>query len=458
MRTNLFYIYSRTNSKGFSLHFLAPILAVVGVMTIGLTLIDTSRAASNPYTGICTKTIITTTTKVTTTKYKDCILEAQELLDGIQSQNYKSYRTATEHVPYTFTSGNEYYLTINGAYSTATAYAVEHLPGNGTQNELTNGVTNGTWQILCGDAESSGLASNGAAALKKLNFNTSITGEYSLYTYSNTFQAACGSIPTTGSTGSGTTTSTLTPTAADCWGDVVDTHDCYYWVGAYQDYNGSFTATGVSSDFTQAEPQDPVLPEGDNHTLIETYVASADGEQALEFGWYIAADSGKAPVLMVTHWINGAFIGYSTPASPYGFVQVSKTFKPLTTALTVGAVGNFKIQVADNEWQFWYNGAEVGYFPESLWTSQSITFNKIQWVSDYGEVATYVGQLSQVGMGNGILGSLTGSAAVSDYTLYGSTRPADFVGFYEPNGAVTKYYDYGAINTTGFRLGGPGID
>lgn len=444
----------RSNARGFTIHFLIPIIAVIGVTIIGTLLIHDSRAASTPYSGPCTPTIINTSTKVTTTKYKDCILQAQELMDAVEREDYKNYHTAIETVPETFVSGTEHYLTMNGVYSTATAYAVKTLPGNGTSNQLTNNPTSGTWQIVCSDAVNAGLATGGTAANYTLTINKNVSGEYSKYTNASTFAATCGNLPTSGTTGN----TTLTPTGADCWGDVVGGGTCYYWVGAYQNDNNNFTATGVSSNFTQAEPTDQATTNGDNHTLIETYVSSSDGKESLEIGWFVSTNTGKAPVLMVTHWINGAFIGYTSPSSADGFVQVSSSIKPLSTPLQVGVTGNYKIQVANNQWQFWYNGAEVGYFPESLWTSQGITFNKIQWVSDYGEVATHVGALSQVGMGNGILGSASGSTAVSGYTLYGSSTPADFNSFYEPQGAVTTYYDDGATSATGFRLGGPGID
>lgn len=187
---------------GFSLHFLMPVVAIIGVAIVGTVLIHASRAASTPYSGTCTTTIISTSTKVTTTKYKTCIEQAQDLLDGIQFRNYKSYRTATSHVSGTFAYGSEYYLTINGAFSSAMASAVKVLPGNGSRNSLTNS-TNGTWQIVCSDAEAAGLATGGAAANSKLSFNTKVAGEYANNTNAAFFKDVCGSVP---SSGSGSTT------------------------------------------------------------------------------------------------------------------------------------------------------------------------------------------------------------------------------------------------------------
>ena len=190
------------NQRGFS-HLLVPLVAIIGIAIIGTVMIRESRAASNPYSGTCTSTIIRTTTKVTTTKYKDCIFQAKELMDATEKEDYKDYKTATEHVSGTFAFDSKYYLTINDSYGTSTAYAVKALPGNGTNNALTNGTTNGTWQILCSDAVSAGLATGGKAANYTLTFAKNVSGEYSKYTNASTFKATCGSLPS--SSGSGTT-------------------------------------------------------------------------------------------------------------------------------------------------------------------------------------------------------------------------------------------------------------
>ena len=195
--------------RGFTLHFLMPIIAIVGVAIVGTVLIHASRAASSPYSGTCTGTVISTSTKVTTTKYKDCILQSQELMDAIEREDYKSYRTAVKVVPDTFVSGSEHYLTMNGVYSTATAYAVKALPGNGSKNELTNG-TSGTWQTLCTDAAAAGLATGGKAATYVLSINTKVTGEYSKYTNADNFKSTCGTT-TSGGTGGSSTTAGATP-------------------------------------------------------------------------------------------------------------------------------------------------------------------------------------------------------------------------------------------------------
>ena len=191
----------KANQRGFS-HLILPIIAVLAVALVGTYLIHDSRAASTPYSGECTPTIISTSTVVTTSKYKTCIIEAQELLDGIQRENYDSYKTAVKSVPYTTAVGSSYYLLMNGIYSTATAYAVKALPGNGTNNALTNGTTNGTWQILCSDAVSAGLATGGKAASYILNLNSNA---YDVETNAAIFKTTCGNLPSTTSSGGGST-------------------------------------------------------------------------------------------------------------------------------------------------------------------------------------------------------------------------------------------------------------
>ena len=199
----LMYIsLSRSNQRGLS-HVIFPMIAIIGVAIVGTVLIHASHAASTPYSGSCTSTIIKTTTVVTTAKYKTCIVEAQELMDAIQREDYKSYHTAIETVPDTFVSGSQHYLTMNSIYSTATAYAVKALPGNGSNNALTNSSTTGSWQLLCSDAVAAGLAVGGKAATYTLTINKNVTGEYNTVTNATTFKAACGSLPST-STGGGT--------------------------------------------------------------------------------------------------------------------------------------------------------------------------------------------------------------------------------------------------------------
>ena len=58
-------------------------------------------------------------------------------------------------------------------------------------------------------------------------------------------------------------------------------------------------------------------------------------------------------------------------------------------------------------------------------------------------------------MGNGILGSLTGSSSVSNYQLFGSTTPAQLTNFFVY--ANPTYYNDGNTKATSFRYGGPGI-
>jgi Ricin-type beta-trefoil lectin domain len=242
--------------------------------------------------------------------------------------------------------------------------------------------------------------------------------------------------------------------AANCHGSVVGGNTCYYWVGAYQQNNDSFSASGVSADFTQGNPKiNPYVDVDLNHSIIEIYAASADGKQAVEIGWY--AGNGAAPMLFATVWVNSEFIGYAENGGT-GFVPVSTTMH-VGDKVKVGATGTYKIQYASSQWQIWYNGVEVGYFPESVWSSRGASYTSIGWVSPYGEVADSLATIAKTQMGTGILGSKSGAAAISNYTLIGSSTPAKLTDFYEPSGVATSRYDYGSTSSTGMTLGGPGF-
>jgi hypothetical protein len=242
---------------------------------------------------------------------------------------------------------------------------------------------------------------------------------------------------------------------ANCHGSVVGGNTCYYWAQAFQQGNGSFTANGVSADFSQP---DPVIGPSYalaplNHSDVEIWAASADDQQVIEFGWY--KDSSRLkPILFATSWANNQFLGYVENGGT-GFVPVSKKVK-IGEKVTIGKTTAYKILHSGSQWQLWYGGVEVGYFPDSNWTSKNATFTQIGHVQVFGEVGSDVATVSKTQMGNGTLGSKPGSASISHYALIDASASAKLTDFGEPTG-FANIYAYGARTATGFRYGGPGF-
>lgn len=222
---------------------------------------------------------------------------------------------------------------------------------------------------------------------------------------------------------------------------------CYAWVGASQQDNNSFSATGVSADFKQGNP---VCTGGCGHSLVEMYVADATGKNVIEYGWGVAAGATQ-PTLGIGLWANG------DPLDAVGnFVQVSTTVK-IGQQVTVGATGAYEISFdsSTQEWQLFYNSVEVGYFPQTIWTSRGTSYTAVGFDEMFGEVVQPALTVAHMQMGNGVLGSLTGAVSVSNYQLLDSSTPGDFSSYFVD--AKAQYYDDGDTTSTGFSYGGPGI-
>lgn len=220
---------------------------------------------------------------------------------------------------------------------------------------------------------------------------------------------------------------------------------CYRWVGGRQ----FISASGVSVQFGQAAPK-TMGNSLQGHTLVELSVGTADGKQYVEVGWILPDASGNAkPRLFVYHWVDG----HTSCYNGCGFVQVSGSIHP-GDLLTVGATGTYKINYSGGQWQVFYDGTKVGYFPESLWGGK---FTQAGFTQIFGEVSSST-MNTCTQMGNGIYGSHAGSLLISNYTLLGSTTARDLSPFNlnNFNGSVNPGYNYGAATATSLRIGGPG--
>jgi hypothetical protein len=243
---------------------------------------------------------------------------------------------------------------------------------------------------------------------------------------------------------------------ANCHSTVSGGNTCYYWVQSFQQNNGNFAANGVSANFSQPNPKiGPDEPGSHdlNHSVMEIWAASADGKQTVEIGWY-KDNTHSAPILFTTAWVNNQFLGYAENGGT-GFVQVSKTFK-IGGNISVGQTGKYEVLISGGQLQIWYNGAEIGYFPQSVWSSRGASFTKLGDVSVYGEIATGVATVSLTQMGNGVNGSSKSAASVSGYSLIGANTTSQLTNFGAPAG-FTNIYNYGNTSATGFTYGGPGF-
>lgn len=216
---------------------------------------------------------------------------------------------------------------------------------------------------------------------------------------------------------------------------------CFYYAGAAQ----SIIATGAAVTISQAAP---TVGPSDYHSLAELAVESADGQQIVEAGWIVAPSQiGDAyPHLFVYHWVNGAETCYNG----CGYVPIAGTTVNAGSRLPTGRTGRFRVSFANNQWQIRYNGTEIGYFPESLWQG---TYKQAGLIQVFGEVAAASTGQPHSQMGNGILGSKTGSAKLSSFALFGTSA--------SPKLATYAYgdpsaYNYGGATATGLRFGGPG--
>jgi hypothetical protein len=244
---------------------------------------------------------------------------------------------------------------------------------------------------------------------------------------------------------------------ANCHSVISGGNTCFYWSRAHQQNDGNYSASGVSASFTQADPIIGKQWPGDggtlHHSVAQIWASAPDTNQIIEIGWY--KDSTRSTsILFGTRWINGQSKYIQNGGT--GFVQVSSSVH-FGDKVAIGALGNYKIQLVGSQWQLWYNGVEVGYFPQSLWSNQGASFNTIANVHVYGEVSSGPYTVTKTQMGNGILGSRSGSTDFKNYVLINSSEPAQLVDFAGPQAPADSAYDFGNPTATGFTFGGPGF-
>jgi len=221
----------------------------------------------------------------------------------------------------------------------------------------------------------------------------------------------------------------------------------FYYAAGSQIVTG---ATGASVDATLALPTVPYDPSISQHSLIEMAVSVGGNYNYIEIGWSAGDNfyNNQHPHMFISRWIGTSNVCEPQPTG-CGFVPVSTTNLPDEELASSGTV-NYKINYSGGNWNVYFNGDLVGYFPESLWGPGHGAVSQVQV---YGEVAEKTGSTVCIPMGNGISGASTGSTEVSNYTLIGSSEPAAFSSF---NETASHHYYLGSPAATSFSLGGPG--
>ncbi len=219
----------------------------------------------------------------------------------------------------------------------------------------------------------------------------------------------------------------------------------YHYVYAFQ----YATAVGGWANFSEHQPYvDPA----DDHSLAEIAAQSSDGQQIVENGWTVSRslNGDDSPHLFVFSWVNLVPNCYNG----CGYIQYSPSVYPGMTVANDGSQHFFGIEYYQGNWWLNYDGEWFGYFPESIWNNSGVTFNQVGLTQWFGEVSANGGSYTQ--MGNGIFGSLNGSASINNTSLlldpYTSV-PASW----NLNLTDASCFDYNLLTPgSTFTYGGPG--
>ncbi|MEV4344296.1 neprosin family prolyl endopeptidase [Actinoplanes sp. NPDC049596] len=205
---------------------------------------------------------------------------------------------------------------------------------------------------------------------------------------------------------------------------------------------------GVHANVTISKPK---LEESDYHTLAELALQSGDKKQIVEVGWTVdrVVNGDDDPHLFVYHWVDKK----STCYNACGFQQYSANIKPGDT-LPQDTVKKFGIQYFKNAWWIAYDSEWVGFFPESLWNKEGITFNKSGLIQVFGEVASTTTTPCWTQMGNGKKPKMNGSAAKLASVTYVNTTLVPELAIRTNNPAYKPYNAPTTLRT--FQFGGPG--
>jgi hypothetical protein len=214
-------------------------------------------------------------------------------------------------------------------------------------------------------------------------------------------------------------------------------------------YNVASQAADVDGFYSSLTIAKPTLAKADYHSLAELALESADGKQIVEFGWNVdrGVNGDEDPHLFVYRWVNRKTSCYNG----CGFVQYSTNVKPGDT-VAYGSIKKFGIQYFNGAWWVAFDSEWIGYFPETIWNEQGVSFSKGGYQQVFGEVAASSLKPCGTQMGNGTIPSATTGNTAALVTsmafLNGPTVAMDLR-------STSDIYDVVSLNNKTFRYGGP---
>lgn len=181
-------------------------------------------------------------------------------------------------------------------------------------------------------------------------------------------------------------------------------------------------ADGAAMNLTVESPQVSSAHDGSSsHSLAEMAVSSADGKNRIEVGWRKPASGPTA--LFVFHWVNNVPMGYNLCTDQAATAM--NAGDPIDASLVGTGVGpRFQILHSGTSWWIAFNLQWTCTFADSVWTSAGQTFNKVNTVQGYGEVASTLTATPCADMGDGQAASSGTAARIGSYNLQNQTAGA----------------------------------
>lgn len=215
----------------------------------------------------------------------------------------------------------------------------------------------------------------------------------------------------------------------------------------------SIVADGAAVNITVESPAGDATHDGaSSHSLGELIVRSTDLKDSIEIGWRKPATSATA--FFVYHTVNGVPMGYNL-CTDYSAEPFNAGDLIPSTMVGTGVGPRFEITHSGTNWWVAFNLKWVCSFPDSVWTSAGRTFNKVNYVQAYGEVASTSTTKPCTDMGDGQAATSGTAARIGSYSLNNQTSgsaPA-FNTYTLPS---TAGITINAVSATTFRYGWSG--
>lgn len=265
----------------------------------------------------------------------------------------------------------------------------------------------------------------------------------------------------------------------------------YMYNGPHQFVGSGAAGVGADAAYIETSQHKTWKDTGDAHTLWEFVAESSDNQQIVEVGWTMdTAVCGQSvnPCLFVYHWVNGnnscyngcgwvdnpteaVNAGTALASTPGGSSPTSFTGYKIEHASSVKCDDVAPVQTTATPGWVISRGpvgglSITGCFPDALWTgaTPSATFNKVQVVQSFNEIASQTDDHPCTDMGSGIFAPasavLSASQWVKNYALTnppaGVTPSFDFSAPVVPSlhtPTATRLFQYTASND--YRVGGP---